>query len=84
VTWPFAEDKLTQFAPAGDGDPLGSFTAELEEIKAKAEEMTERLRAASATVRAPDGAVTVTVGARACIEVGQSHSLIAAMWTVAS
>jgi DNA-binding protein YbaB len=54
---------LTQFAPTGDGDPLASLNAELEEIKAKAEEMTERLRAASATVRAQDGAVTVTVGA---------------------
>jgi hypothetical protein len=47
VTWLFEEDKLTQFAPTGDGDPLASLNAELEEIKANAEEMTERLRAAS-------------------------------------
>ncbi|RSM47336.1 YbaB/EbfC family DNA-binding protein [Amycolatopsis balhimycina DSM 5908] len=49
--------------PGGDpGDPLAAFTAELEEIQAKAAAAQERLRSAVATVQAPDGAVTVTVG----------------------
>jgi DNA-binding protein YbaB len=54
------EDKLTQSVPAGD--PLAAFTAELEEIRAKAAAAQERLRSAVATVRSPDGAVSVTLG----------------------
>jgi DNA-binding protein YbaB len=54
------EDKLTQSVPAGD--PLAAFTAELEELQAKAATAQERLRSAVATVQAPDGAVSVTVG----------------------
>ncbi|GAB2986352.1 YbaB/EbfC family nucleoid-associated protein [Amycolatopsis acidiphila] len=53
---------MTQFASGGDGDPLAAFDAELQLIKAKAEEVQARLRTASSTMRAPDGAVTVTVG----------------------
>ncbi|MEV7036662.1 YbaB/EbfC family nucleoid-associated protein [Amycolatopsis sp. NPDC051061] len=48
--------------PGGAGDPLAAFTAELEEIQAKAAAAQERLRSAVATVQAPDGAVSVTVG----------------------
>jgi DNA-binding protein YbaB len=54
---------LTQSVPPGGaGDPLAAFTAELEEIQAKAAAAQERLRSAVATVQAPDGAVSVTVG----------------------
>lgn len=53
---------MTQSA-SGDAGPLAAFDAELQLIKDRAEEVQERLRAASATVRAQDGAVTVTVGA---------------------
>ena len=52
---------MTQSVPPG-GDPLAAFTAELGEIQAKAAAAQERLRSAVATVQAPDGAVTVTVG----------------------
>jgi DNA-binding protein YbaB len=52
---------LTQSVPPG-GDPLAAFTAELGEIQAKAAAAQERLRSAAATVQAPDGAVSVTVG----------------------
>ena len=52
---------MTQSVPPG-GDPLAAFTAELEEIQAKATAAQERLRTAVATVQAPDGAVSVTVG----------------------
>ncbi|VVJ15727.1 Uncharacterised protein [Amycolatopsis camponoti] len=52
---------MTQSVPPGD-DPLAAFTVELEEIRAKAAEAQERLRSAVATVQAPDGAVSVTVG----------------------
>jgi DNA-binding protein YbaB len=55
------EDKLSQSVPPG-GDPLAAFTAELEELQAKAATAQERLRSAVATVQAPDGAVSVTVG----------------------
>ncbi|MEV7098312.1 YbaB/EbfC family nucleoid-associated protein [Amycolatopsis sp. NPDC051045] len=51
---------MTQSVPAGD--PLAAFTVELEEIRAKAAEAEEKLRSAVATVQAPDGAVSVTVG----------------------
>ncbi|GAB3734952.1 YbaB/EbfC family nucleoid-associated protein [Amycolatopsis oliviviridis] len=47
---------------SGDGDPLATFAAELEGIQAKAAAAQERLRSAVATVQAPDGAVSVTVG----------------------
>ncbi|WIX85290.1 YbaB/EbfC family nucleoid-associated protein [Amycolatopsis sp. DG1A-15b] len=52
---------MTQSMPSG-GDPLAAFTVELEEIRAKAAAAQEKLRSAVATVRSPDGAVTVTVG----------------------
>ncbi|WP_240521705.1 YbaB/EbfC family nucleoid-associated protein [Amycolatopsis vastitatis] len=52
---------MTQSVPPG-GDPLAAFTAELGEIQAKAAAAQERLRSAAATVQAPDGAVSVTVG----------------------
>ncbi|MEA5359159.1 YbaB/EbfC family nucleoid-associated protein [Amycolatopsis sp., V23-08] len=52
---------MTQSVPP-DGDPLAAFNAELEGIKAQAAAAQERLRAATATVQSPDGAVTVTVG----------------------
>ncbi|MEU5266035.1 YbaB/EbfC family nucleoid-associated protein [Amycolatopsis sp. NPDC021455] len=52
---------MTQSVPPGD-DPLAAFTAELGEIQAKAAAAQERLRSAVATVHAPDGAVSVTVG----------------------
>ncbi|WP_236796210.1 YbaB/EbfC family nucleoid-associated protein [Amycolatopsis sp. GM8] len=64
-----ARETLTQFAPpGGDGDPFAAFDAELQQIKARAEEVQERLRTASATVRAPDGAVTVTVNASGVLQ----------------
>jgi DNA-binding protein YbaB len=44
------------------GDPLAAFTADLDEIRAKAAAAQEKLRSAVATVQAPDGAVSVTVG----------------------
>ncbi|MEV6908679.1 YbaB/EbfC family nucleoid-associated protein [Amycolatopsis sp. NPDC051071] len=55
---------MTQSVPPGGGagDPLAAFTAELEGIQAKAAAAQERLRSAVATVQAPDGAVSVTVG----------------------
>ncbi|WP_328616620.1 YbaB/EbfC family nucleoid-associated protein [Amycolatopsis sp. NBC_00355] len=55
---------MTQSVPPGGGagDPLADFSAELEELQAKAAAAQERLRAAVATVQAPDGAVSVTVG----------------------
>jgi DNA-binding protein YbaB len=55
---------LTQSVPPGGGvgDPLAAFTAELDELQAKATAAQERLRSAVATVQAPDGAVSVTVG----------------------
>jgi DNA-binding protein YbaB len=55
---------LTRSVPpgGGSGDPLAAFTAELEEIQAKAAAAQEKLRSAVATVQAPDGAVSVTVG----------------------
>jgi DNA-binding protein YbaB len=58
------EDKLTQSVPPGGGagDPLTAFTAELEEIRAKAAAAQEKLRSAVATVQSPDGAVSVTIG----------------------
>jgi DNA-binding protein YbaB len=43
-------------------DPFAGFTAELTELRAKAEEVQERIKAATATVSSPDGAATVTVG----------------------
>lgn len=52
---------MTQSVPPR-GDPLAGFSAELEEIQAKAAAAQEQLRSAVATVQAPDGAVTVTVG----------------------
>ncbi|WP_254897152.1 YbaB/EbfC family nucleoid-associated protein [Amycolatopsis sp. Hca4] len=51
---------MTQSVPGGD--PLAAFGAELAEIQAKAAAAQEKLRSAVATVRSPDGAVTVTVG----------------------
>ncbi|WP_328608262.1 YbaB/EbfC family nucleoid-associated protein [Amycolatopsis sp. NBC_00345] len=59
---------MTQFAQGGDGDPLASFTAEVEGIRAKADEMAERLRTATGTARTPDGAVSVTVGAAGVLQ----------------
>jgi DNA-binding protein YbaB len=59
---------LTQFASGGDGAPLAAFDAELQLVKERAEEVQERLRTASSTVRAPDGAVTVTVGASGVLQ----------------
>jgi len=53
---------LTQSVPPGGDDPLAAFTAELDELQAKAAAAQERLRSAVATVQAPDGAVSVTVG----------------------
>jgi len=47
---------------SGAADPLAEFTAELAELKTRAEEVSERVRKATATVSAPDGAATVTVG----------------------
>jgi hypothetical protein len=47
---------------SGAADPLTEFTAELAELKTRAEEVQNRVRAATATVSAPDGAATVTVG----------------------
>lgn len=44
------------------GDPLAGLDADLAEMKARAEQTSEQLREASATVAAPDGAVEVTVG----------------------
>jgi DNA-binding protein YbaB len=41
---------------------LAGFTAELEEIQARAAAAQEQLRSAVATVQSPDGAVSVTVG----------------------
>jgi DNA-binding protein YbaB len=41
---------------------LAAFSAELEGIQAKAAAAQERLRAATATVQSPDGAVSVTIG----------------------
>ncbi|TNC29071.1 YbaB/EbfC family nucleoid-associated protein [Amycolatopsis alkalitolerans] len=58
---------MTQFAGNG-GDPLAAFDARLQQIKARAEEAQERLRTASATVRAPDGAVSVTVNASGVLQ----------------
>ncbi|WP_246128056.1 YbaB/EbfC family nucleoid-associated protein, partial [Amycolatopsis rhizosphaerae] len=54
---------MTQIDQPGGADPIAEFAAELEQIRAKAEEVQELVRTASATVRSPDGAVTVTVGA---------------------
>lgn len=54
--------KLTQFEPSGGADSIAGLTAELEQLKATAEQVRESIRSAAATVRAPDGAVTVTVG----------------------
>lgn len=68
LTGRLVEDEVTQFAQGGDGDPLASYTAEVEDIKAKAEEMTERLRTAAGTARTPDGAVSVTVGAAGVLQ----------------
>jgi DNA-binding protein YbaB len=59
---------VTQFAQGGDADPLASFTAEVEGIRAKADEMAERLRTATGTARTPDGAVSVTVGAAGVLQ----------------
>jgi len=43
-------------------DPVSDFAAELDELRARAEQVQEQLQEASATVSAPDGAVTVKVG----------------------
>ena len=51
---------MTESVPGGD--PLAAFTADLDEIRAKAAAAQEKLRSAVATVQAPDGAVSVTVG----------------------
>lgn len=51
---------MTQSVP--DGDSLAAFTAELEEIRAKAASAQEKLRSVSASAQSPDGAVSVTVG----------------------
>ncbi|MEU8636947.1 YbaB/EbfC family nucleoid-associated protein [Amycolatopsis sp. NPDC048633] len=48
--------------PGGSGDPLAAFTADLEEIRAKAAAAQEKLRSAVGTAQSPDGAVSVTVG----------------------
>lgn len=53
---------MTQSVPPGGGDPLAAFSAELEEMQAKAAAAQERLQSAVATVQAPDGSVSVTVG----------------------
>ncbi|WP_328646932.1 YbaB/EbfC family nucleoid-associated protein [Amycolatopsis sp. NBC_00348] len=53
---------MTQSVPPGGGDPLAAFTADLEELQAKAAAAQERLQAAVASVQSPDGAVSVTVG----------------------
>lgn len=53
---------MTQSVPPGGGDPLAAFTAEIEELQAKAAAAQERLQAAVASVQSPDGAVSVTVG----------------------
>jgi DNA-binding protein YbaB len=53
---------LTQFEPSGGADSIAGLTAELEQLKATAEQVQESIRSAAATVAAPDGAVTVTVG----------------------
>ncbi|WP_410619935.1 YbaB/EbfC family nucleoid-associated protein [Amycolatopsis sp. cmx-8-4] len=53
---------MTQSVPPGDGDPLAAFNADLEELQAKAAAAQERLQSAVASVRSPDGAVSVTVG----------------------
>ena len=52
---------MTKSVPPG-GDPLAAFSAELEEIQAKAAAAQEKIRSAVATVHSPDGAVSVTVG----------------------
>ncbi|GAA5170747.1 MULTISPECIES: YbaB/EbfC family nucleoid-associated protein [Amycolatopsis] len=59
---------MTQSAPPGGGDPVAAFTAELEEIQAKAAAAQERLRTAIATASAPDGAVSVTVGPNGALQ----------------
>lgn len=51
---------MTRFA-SGD-DPVAAFGAELQLIKERAGEVRARLRTAASTMRAPDGALTVTVG----------------------
>jgi YbaB/EbfC DNA-binding family protein len=53
---------LTQFDSSGGTDPIAGFTAEFEELKARAEDVQNRIRTASATAQSPDGAATVTVG----------------------
>lgn len=54
---------MTRFDLPGGADALAGFTTELVQLKAKADEVREFVRTASATTRSPDGAVTVTVGA---------------------
>ncbi|HEX3787335.1 MAG TPA: YbaB/EbfC family nucleoid-associated protein [Pseudonocardiaceae bacterium] len=43
-------------------DLIASFTEEMSQLKAKAELVQQQIRTANATVSAPDGAATVTVG----------------------
>lgn len=43
-------------------DPVSGFTAELAQLRERAEQVQQHIQDASATVRSPDGAATVTVG----------------------
>ncbi|NKQ56246.1 YbaB/EbfC family nucleoid-associated protein [Amycolatopsis sp. K13G38] len=43
-------------------DPVSAFSAELDDLRARAEQIQQQLQEASATVSSPDGAVTVKVG----------------------
>lgn len=52
----------TQSDTSGGAAAFAQFTAELEELRTKAEQVQNRIRSASATARSADGAVTVTVG----------------------
>ncbi|HEX3782573.1 MAG TPA: YbaB/EbfC family nucleoid-associated protein [Pseudonocardiaceae bacterium] len=48
---------------SGAGDPSAGFDAQILQLRARAESAQEQIQSATATVRSPDGAVTVTVGA---------------------
>lgn len=59
------EDKLTESVPPSGSteDPFASLDARIEEMQAKAAAAQEQLANAVATVQAPDGSVSVTLGA---------------------
>lgn len=64
------EDKLTESPPPNGSteDPFASLDARIEEMQAKAAAAQEQLANAVATVQAPDGSVSVTLGASGVLQ----------------